>query len=634
MRKLLFALLCIASAQSITAQTLFSYGNNSVSKQEFLRAYNKNKTTTTDKAKALKEYLDLYVKFKLKVQAAKDLRYDTLPGLVSDLENFRAQIQEAYMNDETEMNRLVYEAFDRSQKDVHIGYLFFPIDKNNDSLKAVNAAKKVADMKIADLSGQVEKLKGQSITSNYSDAGYITVFTLPYPMENVVYGLKQGQISQPYKTKSGYYIFQNLGERPAVGKIRAAQILIAIPEGAANAEKEKAKKLADSLYELVKKGDDFGELAARFSNDKATSMNAGIMDEFGTGKYEPSYEQQVFALKKDGDVTRPFLTEFGYHIVKQVNRTPVSNDRTNSNVLLDLKQKVIADKRGDLAKAKFMKEILRLTGYKPATVNSKDLWRVTDSFLISKKKITAGSVNEKTVLFTFRKSNIKVSDWLDFVKNYKTVSNNTEAYKDIMDKFISRTASNYYRNHLEELNADFKFQVQEFKEGNMLFEIMEKNVWSKAASDTAALLKYYNEHKDKYKWGKSADAVVLNCTNGETGNKVFKYVMEGQNMQEIKTVLGDAVQGDSSRMEYAQLPLKEKDIQQGKAYKVANTSNDGAVSVVKIINLYPAGETRSYEEAKGLVLNDYQNYLEDQWVEQIKKKYPVKVNEAVFQSIK
>jgi peptidyl-prolyl cis-trans isomerase SurA len=631
MRKLLFTLFFGVIAHGLFAQTLFTYGNHSVSKQEFLRAYNKNKPTTTDKSKALKEYLDLYIKFKLKVQAAKDLRYDTLPALVSDLENFRSQVLEAYLNDEQEMNRLIYEAFDRSQKDIHLAYLFIPFKGNSDSSKLPAAAKQAAAS--ADLSGQEGVLKKSGVTANYLDAGYMTVFTLPYEMENVVYGLKQGQISAPYKTKAGYYIFKNIGERPAVGRIRAAQILIAVPINADEADRTTAKKTADSVYKLLKNGADFGDLASKVSNDKTTFLNGGVMDEFGAGKYSPEFEQHVFALKKDGEISEPFLTEYGYHIVKQMNRTPVPHDKSNSNTVTEIKQRIITDKRGDIAKQKFMKQIYKLTGYKLSPVNYKDLWRVTDSATISNKKITAGTVNEKTVLITFTKGNKKVSDWLQYLKNYKSTSlNPTETNKEIFDKFTMRSASDYYRAHLEELNPEFNFQVQEFKEGNMLFEIMEGKVWSKASADSLALVNYYKDRKDKYKWDKSAEAVVYSTANSDAADKIYKYVSEGQSMQDIKKELGDLVQSDSSRFEYTQLPIPKETTIQTKAYKTTNPS-DGGFSIVKVLKLYPAGEQRSYDEAKGLVLNDYQTYLEDKWIAELKKKYPVKVNEVVVQSL-
>ena len=255
----LFFLLSIITG-NIHSQTLFTYGNNAVTKNEFLRAYNKNKTAANDKAVALREYLDLYIKFKLKVQAAKELRIDTLASLASELQNFRTQVEENYLNDESKVNALIKEAFERSRKDIHVAYLFYPAKDYADSIA-------------------VEK-KHASSKEIWTDIGFVTVFNIPYQFENIIYKQNTGEESKPVSTKTGYYIFKNIAERKAAGKIKAAQILIALPEGANEQDKSYAKKLVDSIYNLLQSGADFGELAKQYSNDKITYLSGGIMPEF------------------------------------------------------------------------------------------------------------------------------------------------------------------------------------------------------------------------------------------------------------------------------------------------------------------------------------------------------------------
>ena len=110
------------------SQTLFTYGDHKVNASEFLTAYNKNKTATSNDSQAIRDYLNLYINFKLKVQAAEDIRLDTLPSMLADLQNFRSQIEDTYLKDEKEVNRLVDEAFLRSQKDIHAMYYFIKSD--------------------------------------------------------------------------------------------------------------------------------------------------------------------------------------------------------------------------------------------------------------------------------------------------------------------------------------------------------------------------------------------------------------------------------------------------------------------------------------------------------------------------
>ena len=642
--KKFFLLLILSSIASITfSQTLFTYGNQAVSKDEFLRAYNKNKTATADKKTALREYLDLYIKFKLKVKAAHDMRIDTLPNINADLQNFRSQIEESYLNDEKEVNALVEEAFNRSQKDIHIAHLFIPLSKSGepaDTIKVYKAAQDAYNALAVNhgaFGDIAEELKKKSIAASWSDAGFITVFSIPYEFENIVYNLKPGQVSKLYRSKRGYHLFQNIEERKAAGKMKAAQILIAIPPGADEEQKNNAFKLADSVYKALREGADFYEMAKAISNDKTTYMNGGQMPEFGTGKYEPAFESKVFALKKDDEITPPFQTSFGYHIVKRLGKTPVIENKNDAEYLSSLKQQVQQDARISLAKEKFLKGVLKVLGYKKNTnVNEKDLWRVTDSFIVSDKKITAANLTEKTLLHSFNTGKVTVADWLQFAKNYKT---NTELYKgesypELMKKYISATAFEKYRENLEKYNADFKYQLQEFKDGNMLFEIMEKNVWSKASNDSAGLLKFYSQNKNKYYWNESADAILVSCTNEKVARLAAEQIAAGKPWNGVAAENSLQVQADSGRYELDQIPVKKNSkLIEGTVSEPLVNETDGTASFVKIIHTYPGNQPRNFEESRGLVINDYQNFLEEKWIAQLKKKYPVKINEQVFLSL-
>ena len=308
--------------------------------------------------------------------------------------------------------------------------------------------------------------------------GLITVFTLPYEFENIVYSLKPGQVSKPYRSKKGWHIFKNEEERPAVGKIKAAQILFAVPAGNINM-RDRAKQLADSVYKALKSGTDFGEMAKMYSNDKMTYMNGGIMPEFGVAKYDGGFERIAFSLKNDSDISEPFQTEFGYHIIKRISRLPVPANKNDETYMYNLKQDVLKDSRIEIAKEKFVKEILTKIGYqKNNSVNEKDLWKITDTFAIANKKITSGSVNEKTILFSFNNAKVKAGDWMQYARNVKNTyaAHAEQTYPDLLKNYVSIAALENYRNRLQNFNNDFKYQLQEFKDGNMLFEVMEKSM--------------------------------------------------------------------------------------------------------------------------------------------------------------
>lgn len=628
---------CSAGAN---AQTLIHYGNNSISKDEFLRAYNKNKTVVEDPGKAIREYVDLYSNFKLKVKAAEELKLDTLPQIQFDVNNFRQQIVENYLSNEKGIDRLAEEAFTRLQKDKHVIHFSAPVAagaKPEDTLRAFKAINDLyAGLKN---NGDQEKAfqhvlaTGANIRS--SDIGFITAFTIPYEYENIVYALKPGEVSKPYRSKNAWHIFKLAEERPSAGRWRIAQILLAVPPGE-EARAEAAKK-ADQLYTQIKNGDNFSNLARDYSNDRMSNLNGGELPEFGTGTYNSGFEKQVFALKNDGEVSKPFQTEFGYHIIKRLGYRPTPSDRWDDAFWADVKQKVMKDSRVNTEKEIFTREIIAKTGMKKnKDVSEKDLFRYADSLMKNptEAQTKAFPVSKKNVL-VFKDGSAKGSDWLAFVRESRSGTENAAASnKELWEKFSSNAAVNYYKNKLEEYNPDFKFQMQEFREGNMLFEIMERNVWGKAGTDTTGLMKYYNSHTTDYKWGPSADILIFNCTTSKIAEETMTALKKGKNWRALVNEAGTSLQADSGRYELSQItganqvtaPLKD-------SYSAIVTNVDGIATFVKYVTIYPPNQQRSFNEARGLVINDYQQVLEKQWIAELRKKYPVRINENVLKDI-
>jgi len=637
---LLFAFACSISA--VFSQTLFTYGNTAVDKQEFLRAYNKNKTPVSDKEKALREYLDLYVKFKLKVNAALELRLDTLPQLQYDLQSFRSQIEESYLSNEAAMNDLLNEAFTRSQKDLHVLHFYFPVDATVRVQDSLDASNSISAIYTALAGGRTDydRLVAAHATAKQSDLGFITAFTLPYDYENLIYNLRTGQVSKPFLSKNGWHVFKVVGERKAVGKWKIAQILISLPPDNNPETIKLLEKKADSVYQLLKKGGDFSMLARQFSDDKITYMNHGEMPEFGTGKFDLLFENEVLKLTRDGEISKPFLSQYGFHIIKRLSQTPVSRDKNDNASLFDLKQKVQQDARVNSARQAFVKDILKQTAFKrTGGVPDAELFRYADSVMTNPGSETANvsiyPISNKPI-YNFAKAKVTGKDWFDFIRNYK---GNNELYRGennavLLEKFISAITLDYYKKHLEEYNSDFRYQMQEFKEGNVLFEIMERNVWGSASGDTAGLIKYYNENKNKYLWTSSANIILFNASNKTVADAARAALLNGKDWKKIVEEGNNTLQADSGRFELSQVPMRiDGKPKEGTVTEAVVNQQDGTASFAKIIKQYDANVQRSFEEAKGLVINDYQNILEEKWISELRKKYPVKINEAVFQSL-
>ncbi len=641
MKQFLLLLITGLSVTTGFSQALFTYGSNEVNKEEFLRAYNKNKTEVIDKEKSLREYLDLYSKFKLKVKAAKESKLDTLDQLKYDVQNFRSQVEESYLHDENAVNFLVDEAFQRSQKDIHLLHFYITINNKMAPADTLKARKAINELREELLKGKmsydeiVDEISEEIMPVKGKDLGFVSAFTIPYEIENLIYNLKPGAVSRVFRTKSALHVFKNSEERKSAGKWKIAQILFAIPPDVTGPKLKEIENLADSVYGLLKAGANFSELVKKYSDDRITYLNGGEMPEFGTGKYELPFEKAVFALGKDGDFSEPIFTGFGFHIIKRLSQQPTPADKKDDAFMASLKQQVLQDSRVNIAKDVFMKRVMLQTGFKKnAAIKVAQLFSLADSVTVNK---TVGNfpVNKSTI-FSFSKLNVTVSDWLNFVKDYKL---NADVYKGednkaLMEKYINTTAMEYYRKNLETYNDDFKYQMQEFKEGNMLFEIMERNVWSKAANDNEGLKKFYAANKSNYLWGESATVYLFNCNNLKIAEAAIDSLKLGANWKRMADNSEGNIQADSARYELAQLQLPDGTVaKEGLISVPTSHSGDNTVSFIKILKIFPAAQQRSFEEARGLVINDYQNYLEQKWMEELKMKYPIKINEAVFKSI-
>ncbi len=635
---LLFAVVFSTAAFS---QTLFTYGANAVSKDEFLKAYNKNKTETPDKEKALREYVDLYSKFKLKVKAAKDMQLDTLPQLKNDLENFKSQVAESYMSNESSMNQLLEEAAANTQKDMHVMHFFIAAASGiskEDSLKAANGIQELYTKLNAgekDFDKLVQGISSKYVPAKAADIGYVTAFTLPYDYEKLIYGLKPGGVSKPYKSQKGLHVFKLLDERKNPGKWRAAQILLAT--AADNSNFQEQQRLADSLYGLLKAGGDFAALAKQYSNDKITYMAGGELQEFTTGRFEQDFEKEVFKLNNDGDFSKPFLTSYGFHIVKRLRVKP-NADKNDPAYNYEIKQKILQDARVNTAKDLFNQQVYKQVAYKRNTaVKDAELFRWADSTAANPVAFENNKFPlRNNIIYSFEKSNLFFKDWLRFIREFKL---NPELYhgetnKQLLQSFVNIKALEYYKSNLELFNTEFKNQVDEFKEGNLLFEVMERKVWSSAAADSAGLKKYYSQNKQRYVWAASANVLVFNSGNKKAADDAFAALQQGKDWKLIAGESNGVTQADSGRYEMAQIVLPENTTPAaGLILPVSVNPADGTAGFLKIIKLHPGGEQRSFEEARGLVINDYQNVVEEKWINELKKKYPVIINEAVFKQL-
>ncbi len=628
---------------SAYSQTLFNYGPYKADAKDFLRAFNKNNQhPASNKTGAIKEYLDLYINSRLKIREAYDRGYDTLPHIKNEVVNLRSQVIENYMNDPKTLNRLTKEAFHRSLKDIHAAHIFIAF-KNATGIVDTIAARKKLDVinkrlaKKEDFLLVAQQLSDDpSAKTNKGDLNYITVFTLPYEFENIIYATGSGKYSKPYTSKTGYHIFKNLGERKAAGKIKVQQILLAFPPGIDEAGKRIKGRLADSLYLRIKAGDDFAKLAAAFSNDYVSAASQGNIPDISVGQYDPVFEKTIWSLKV-GAVSKPFATTHGYHIIKKISAKPILTNPSDKKNTEELQQKVRADARWNTTKEVIYTLVKNKAGFETLPYKDIILWSLTDSLLDRRPAGIGRSMNLQSALFKIGDTTMRVADWITYVQmnRYTPDRSSLKTYPDLMDEFSKSVLYQYYRDHLEDFNNEFREQMDEFRDGNLFFEIMQQEVWNKAQGDSTALLALYEKNKTLYNWKQSADAVIFFCSDEATAKTLSDQLKKNPvGWKTAVEAVNEKVVADSARYEWAQIPgMGQTKPQTGAITPITPNTTDKTASFALISKVYPIAENRTFNEAKGLLMNDYQTWLEAEWIKKLKIKYPVTVDQKVLAEI-
>ncbi len=623
-------------------------GGDAVTRAEFESIYRKNNSKdTASSRKALEEYLQLFINFKLKVKAAKVAGKDTAKAFQTELKGYRRQLAQPYLTDKNVNDKLIQEAYERSKKDVKASHILISLPSEplpKDTLAAYTKAIKIRErlMKGEDFAILARQNSDDpSAKQNDGDLGYFTSMMMVYPFESAAYLTPVGEISAPVRTKFGYHILKVTNVRDAQGQVHVAHIMVKNPENAKDSIIAENKKKIDEINSKIKKGDDFGQLASQFSDDRSSGKNGGQLPWFGTGKMVPEFEKVAFELKNDNEVSEPFRTPYGWHIVKRLERKGV---QSFDEVKAELKSKISKDSRSQLSSDAVIARVKKENGF---TEDFKSLdefiLKVDTSFLNGRWK----SDGVKTMLkpiFVLGKEASTQYDFAEFLvqnQSRQTKDNNLEALvRKSYDYFKNEKVKAYEDVRLEQKYPEFRMLMQEYRDGIMLFEITDENVWSKALKDTIGLEEFHKQNLANYMWGNRVEAVVYKSKDVKIAKATRKLVAK----RAKKGTTIDAIRAEVNETSQLNLQTEKGSFSKGDNETVdgvnwvlgisADKVNaDGSVTFVEITKvLEPTPKT--LQEARGLITADYQTYLEQNWIKELQSKYPVEVKREIFEKIK
>lgn len=637
----------LATAQQTDKNaTVFTVAGQPVTVGEFEYVYTKNNVNNQAdySANSLSDYLKLYENFRLKVKEAEVLKLDTLPSLKAELEGYRKQLAKSYLTDREITDQLIQEAYNRSLKEVNAAHILVKCDENANPADTLAAYKKALDIRKRILKGEDFGKLAQDLSAdpsaktNKGDIGYFTVFQTVYPFENGAYSTKIGELSQPIRTQYGYHIVKVLGERPAQGEIHVAHILKKIAEKATEEQKAAAKKSIDSIYDLlVNKKISFEDAVTAFSDDRTSKGKGGELAWFGVGRMIPEFEATSFALKTDGEISKPVQTLYGWHIIKRLERKEIL---PFSEAKSDFKKKVERDSRSQVAKSKLIDRIKAENKFTENTVGKKAFYAAVDSNTLSKAQFKTDSLKLKeTILFTLGGTNYTTTEFANFVEKTakrRSDKNKEQLLNEYYDNFVNQKAVELEESQLETKKPEFAALLKEYRDGILLFELTDRKVWGYALKDTAGLEKFHEANKNKYLWEQRADVEIFNCSNEKIAAQAHKLIKKGKNAGDVQLKLNAKNPNAKVSVINGKYEKGQYDVVDNIKWEVGTTpivkQNDSSYQFIRV-KAIANPEPKTLKEAKGFVVSDYQEYLEKAWLEELKNKYPIVVNEAVFQSL-
>ncbi|OKL39107.1 peptidylprolyl isomerase [Pontibacter flavimaris] len=516
---------CTASNKSNSKEpAIATLGSQPISTSEFRYVYEKNNGGNDDAytRESVADYLNLYTNFKLKVMEAEKRGLDTTMAFKRELEGYKEQLAQPYLTEKSVTDQLVKEAYERMKQEVsasHILLSLAPDAAPEDTLAAYNRAMELRQRaQNGEDFGQLAKEHSQdpSAADNEGELGYFTALQMVYPFEDAAYKTAEGEISMPVRTRFGYHLIKVNDKREARGEAKVAHIMVRSAPGAPAADSLAAKQRVDAIYRRVQRGENWEKLATEFSEDANTAGNGGELPWFGTGRMIPAFEEAAFGLQKPGDVSKPVYTPYGWHIIKMVEKRGLP---PYEEMEQHLRNKIAKDSRSELNKTAFLKRIRQENNFTENTeAKAAALAKATDELLQGNWAYDESDKLLKQTLFSIQGKNYTVADFYTYVlaeQRPRTNGSAAHVMSLLYDNFAEQSLLAYERNNLENKHTDYRMLVQEYHDGILLFQLMDEKVWSRAIEDTVGLRNFFNQNREKYKWGERADAIVISAANKE-----------------------------------------------------------------------------------------------------------------------
>ncbi len=642
---IVLATITIAGLYSQEEPVLLTIAGEEVTLQEFERIYKKNNNETSLNKQTPEEYLDLFINFKLKVIEAESIGMDTTAKFINELEGYREQLAKPYLVDDETKEAMTREAYERSKTDVGASHILIKTAANPTPEDTLAAYEKILAIRDRIVQGEdfetVARATSEdgSVGKNGGNLGYFTVFSMIYSFESVAYNTPVGELSMPFRSSYGYHILNVNDKRPARGQIKVAHIFIRTPAEMSEEKKEDAFSRVQVIYDSINMGVDFALLAKRDSEDPTSAKNGGEIPWFGTGRMIPEFEDASYSLKNKGDYSKPFKSFYGWHIVKLVDRKEIGS---YEEMLPDIQEKANRGDRMQYQTERYVEKLKEENGYTDYPEGKEMVYAAADSSILLGSWSGGSLESNESPITKIGERTYTTGEFVTFIlqKQVKGKSRHIPSYvDDLYAQFTREAVISYEEAILSEKYPEFRYIYEEYHDGILLFDIMDQKVWSKAVSDTLGLVAFHESHKNDYLWDQRYDAMILTCTeNADLAGikKAKKKIIKGRLDQEALNqayCASDTVPCITLESILVEEGVNEQVDALGGLPGIGAVADTDGTNTFVILKKVRAPEPKELDEARGQITSDYQNYLEEVWIEELRTKYPVEVDRSFLSRI-
>lgn len=624
---------------------LLTIDDTPITADEFLRIYNKNSSITAEDKKSVDEYLDLFINYKLKVIEAENLGYDTMSSFIKEMDGYTKQLAKPYLENDDLIDSLVDEAYERSFEEVNVSHILLRLDKNalpKDTAKVYNRIMKIRDRLISgepwddvikDESPNPENLIG-------GDLGWFTVLRMVYPFENAAFSTPVGEISMPVRTEYGYHLIKVNGRRKNRGEVLTSHILVGTPKNPTELEIEAARKKINEAYNALQNGVPWDSVVVKYSEHRASARRRGRLGWLRSGNAPDALLDACFSLDS-GQYSQPVQTQYGFHIIRPEQFKPAPQyERDDENLRKNVFQNSYVR---NLTEAQILNRIKKEYGFKFYDENIDTLFEIVDSSLYKGSWKADVAKNMLKPVFSIGDSTYTQYDVAQYLASIRRYSKRTPLLSAVYGKineFIDEQIKNYEIAQLPSKYPEYKHLLEEYHDGILLFNLTEDMVWRKAVEDSAGLQKFYDELPQKYQWETRIVLTKYTYTDSTLTDKLLKVAKsrrkKGLTAQDISNIIcpDDTI----SCINFVELKYEKGDNAIADSIPWKPKTNRVTLDKDNIVLYYVDAilppQTKVLSDARGLYTADYQTYLEKLWIDDLRAKYTIKVNEEVFNRIR